>query len=144
MDDHIQLGLPKLRLHQLVPLDGAEVAKHQPPAELENHLPPTEAENNLPLTKVRNRPPLAEVANQPPQGVQLDCPQGQKEVVIPSHVINGLSKNSERKPVNEEVFPTLLDPHWPGGRQLAKSTSMRPTEICLPAMLPQRQFGPAI
>ena len=68
--------------------------------------PPIEAGDHTPLTEVEDRPPQAEAVNQLPQGVQLNCPQGQRELVMASHGIKGLSKSLEEKLANAKALHT--------------------------------------
>ena len=67
VNNHIHVGLSKLRLQQVVPLDEIEAGDNPPPTKVEK--PP-------PLIEVGSLPPQVEAGNQPPQGVQLNCPQG--------------------------------------------------------------------
>ena len=94
VDGHIHVGLPRLRLWQLVPAGETEV-----------HTPLTEVEK-LPPIEVGSWPPQAEVGNQPPQGALLNCPLGQREVVTAGRGIKGQSRNLKGKPANTGALHT--------------------------------------
>ena len=88
VDSHIHVGPPRLELRQLMPLGETEV--HTPLTEV--HTPLAEVEK-LPLIEAGSRPPQPEAENQLPQGALLNCPPGQREVVMAGRGIKGQSKN---------------------------------------------------
>ena len=113
---HIHLGLPRVRHQPLIPLDETEVylpltKVGNPPLTEVGNLPLTEV-GNLPLTKVGNWPPPVEVGNQPPQGLLLNCPPGQREVVMASHGTKGQCRNLQRKPADSGPRHTRSGHHW--------------------------------
>ena len=111
--DHSYIDPFKQGLQLLVPLGGIEIGGHTP------------------LTEVANPPPLAEVENQLPQGVLLNCPPGQREVVMADHGTKGQSRNPERIPVNTGARHTQLSHHQPGWTQLARFMDMWPAKTRL-------------
>ena len=78
---HTHVGLPRVGPPPPVPLGKTGV-----------HTPQTEV-GNRPQTEVGNRPPPVKAVNQLPQGLLLDCPPGQREVVMASHGIRGQCRN---------------------------------------------------
>ena len=109
---------------------------------MEANPPLIEAGTHPPPTEVGNWPPQAEVGSKPPQGVQLTCPQREKEQAMAGHGMNGPSGGLEGKQASPKALHTRLGPRWPGGRLSAKFTIMWLVKSHLPAMLPQRLFGP--
>ena len=91
VDDHIHVDPFKPGLQLLVPLDGIEMG---------DHTPLTEVVKPPPLTEAENWPPQPEVGNQPPQGVLLNCPLGQRKVVMADRGTKDWSRNLKEEPVN--------------------------------------------
>ena len=119
VDGHTLLGSTRLVPQPLVP-----------PVETEVHTPlikvptPLADVGNTPLTEAGNQPPLVKVGNQLQQGLPLNCPPGQREVVMASRGIKGQYKGLKRKPVNTRTCHTRLGHHWPDWWQLARYMDM--------------------
>ena len=109
VDDHIHEVLPRVGHRPLVPLDKTEV--HTPLAKVCSLQ--TEVANTL-LTEVRSWPPLVRVGNQLLPGLLLNCPLGQKEVMMANHGISGQCRKLQGKPADLRPLHTQSGRHRPG------------------------------
>ena len=100
VDDHIHVDPPKQGLQPLESLGGIEMGGHTPLTKVVKPPPLTEVVKPPPLTKAENWSLQPEAGNQPPQGVLLNCPLAQREVVMASRGTKGQSRNLKGNPVN--------------------------------------------
>ena len=131
--DSLYVGLPKLGLQHLEPLDSSKAGINPPLTEAGKHPPPKE---------VGNQPPQPEVGNELPQGVQPTCPQRERELATADHGSTGPSRRLNGKRVEVRALHTRLVPHRPGGGLSAKFMNLWPARTHLPATSPQRLSKP--
>ena len=132
MDD-LYVGLPKLGLQNLEPLDGIKAEINPPLTEAGRHPPPTE---------VGNRPLHPEVGNELPQGVWLTCHRRERELATADRGLTGPSRRLNGKRVKVRALHTRLVLHQPGGGLSAKFMTMWLARTRLPATSPQRLSKP--